>query len=386
MRFYLDAHIRSMPRDYLSFEEKNLTGLSSALAVLSEKTDDFSRGTMVFFTEAEFQTLGERVKDSLPFIILAEAERITLTVCERVPFFSSSRSKKSVYRALVFEIAKYRWIRSVVKRVPLWSKKFPIDILNEYRMQTYLMNLLPHRVCTILSPLINCRIYGVYIEEYGGTSSDMRRMKNFQEILDYAEKFLEALEELHYRGVVHTDLKQLNVLIDDLGKIKFIDLEFATTEDIFAERTIGQSYPFFSHAFKEGKVLKETDIWAFLAQFGYDGETMDLSPEIFRDYFRRIRVRTLSEMHVRSILLDFFTAFLKNSIQNWWKEGYCFFSVSQVLHVVRSCRKYLCTKNPEDLPDPEMLPGAVEETADPLPIPDGCHILEVTQIETGIAN
>lgn len=81
-----------------------------------------------------------------------------------------------------------------------------------------------------------------YVMSYlnGGSLADLlRKEKNLsvEKALEYVQKLLSALSEVHEKGIIHRDIKPENVLLDEKGEPVLIDFGIARVEESSKART-----------------------------------------------------------------------------------------------------------------------------------------------------
>lgn len=107
----------------------------------------------------------------------------------------------------------------------------------------------------------NC--YHLIVEYFRGVPLNKKENLSLKEKMAVLMKIVDTLIYIHHKGVIHCDLKESNILIDNNNEIKLIDFGIS----IFSNENYEVNYGTLFYAAKE-QILKEkltfaTDIYAF---------------------------------------------------------------------------------------------------------------------------
>ena len=116
------------------------------------------------------------------------------------------------------------------------------EIRNRFFQEAKVLAKLKH---PNIVPIMDVSEFGgrpYYVMSYlnGGSLADLlRKEKNLsvEKALEYVQKLLSALSEVHEKGIIHRDIKPENVLLDEKGEPVLIDFGIARVEESSKART-----------------------------------------------------------------------------------------------------------------------------------------------------
>lgn len=105
-------------------------------------------------------------------------------------------------------------------------------------------------------------IDGITLRQYMDGMGALR----FEEIMDFCEQILSALEHAHSKGIIHRDIKPQNIMLLPKGEVKITDFGIAQVNDdalnLMADRAAGTAYYISPEQAAGGDVDARSDIYS----------------------------------------------------------------------------------------------------------------------------
>ncbi len=143
------------------------------------------------------------------------------------------------------------------------SQRFLDQVEQEYAIGSKLEHKTLRKVRKLVKHrrMLKVQAISMLMELVDATTLDQQMPRNHIQAVDIFLQVAQGLAHMHGRGFVHADIKPNNVLVDEEGKVKIIDLGQACAIGTFKKRiqgTPGYMAPEQAH---RGEITPKTDIY-----------------------------------------------------------------------------------------------------------------------------
>ncbi len=173
--------------------------------------------------------------------------------------------------AVVFKADDLRTGRPVAVKVMKPEHAKDVKAVKRFENECKVISMLSHdaivrvvdvSIGTYSKYIVMEYIDGITLRQYMDGMGALR----FEEIMDFCEQILSALEHAHSRGIIHRDIKPQNIMLLPRGEVKITDFGIAQVNEdgqsFMTDRTAGTAYYISPEQAAGGDVDSRSDIYS----------------------------------------------------------------------------------------------------------------------------